>query len=84
MQLEGLHHIASAFVADKNPALAQAILIDESEAKKLAEAIAGVAKHYKLTPNPVFMAWISLAGTAGIIYYPKIAIYQALKNESIN
>lgn len=42
--------------------------IEESEAKKIAEASAKVAAHYNVVANPKTVDWCNLAMTLGMVY----------------
>lgn len=60
--LFSLHAMAAA--ALKTPEFA----IEESEAKKIAEASAKVAAHYNVVANPKTVDWCNLAVTLGMVY----------------
>lgn len=45
--------------------------VDEAEAKAVAEAVAEVAKHYNVAPDPKTQAWINLALIVGTVYGPR-------------
>lgn len=52
--------------------------LTEHEARGLATAIAGVARyHVKLTGSGRGMAYLALAGTAAMIYTPKLLVANA-------
>jgi hypothetical protein len=44
------------------------LALDENETKLLADAVANVAKHYAILPDPRMQAWFQLAMIAGPIY----------------
>lgn len=56
-----------AAIAFQSPELA----INDTEAKALAAAVAGVAEHYPVAVDPKAMAWINLVMAAGYIYGPR-------------
>lgn len=66
--------------ADKNPALAQAMVINSEQAKFLSGAICDVAQHYNMTPNPVVVTWVNLFAAAVAVYMPQYVLYNELKN----
>jgi hypothetical protein len=53
------------------------LVLDESEAKALADASAKVAAHYNHTIDPRTMAWVNLAMVAGGIYGTRIFAIRA-------
>lgn len=57
-------------VALKSPELA----IGKDEAEKLASAINQVQQYYPMTVDPKTMAWLNLAGIAGMIYVPRLIL----------
>jgi hypothetical protein len=67
-----------AFIAEraKQPLLA----LDDAEARKIADAMANVGKHYDIPVSPVTQAWIALVGTIGAIYYAKIAVIRMTRS----
>lgn len=62
----------------KNPTVA----ISEAESKRLAGALANVAKQYDMRFNPAVVAWMQLAGVSTAIYAPRIAVNIAQKKQA--
>lgn len=58
------------------------LIISQDEANKLASAINTVQEHYPVHVDPKAMAWLNLAGVAGMIYGPRIFVAVKRKRES--
>lgn len=70
-----MHHMAAAALS------APELVIQESDAKSLAIAIAEVSKHYPMTIDPKTMAWVNLVSAAGMIYGPRFYFINQRKKE---
>lgn len=73
--LLSMHQIMAAAI--KTPEL----VLDEKEAKAMADAIAEVARYYPMTIDPKTLAWINLASCSAMIYGPRIYLISARKKE---
>lgn len=51
------------------------LALEKDESKMLADAIGEVAKHYPMTIDPKTLAWVNLATCAGMIYGPRVFLY---------
>lgn len=51
--------------------------IDETEGKKLGDAVEELSKIYGKTINPKTAAWVNFAAAAGVVYGPRIIAYRA-------
>lgn len=68
------------------------LIIDDKEAKELAEAVIIFSREYDFSPDPKIMAAIQLAATMGFVYVPRVfaiaarlrAARNAPRGETIN
>lgn len=74
--LIGIHSMGAAFLGIEE------LEIDETEAKKMGDALTELGNVYGKTISPKTMAWTNLAAACGMVYGPRIVAYrERLKHE---
>lgn len=60
------------------------LMLEEADAKKLADALAAVSEQYRIELDPKTAAWIDFARVTGMIYGPRtFNLYARKKGERI-
>lgn len=73
--LYSAHQMLAAFTRVEELAL------EKDESKLLADAVAEVALHYPMTIDPKVLAWSNLAMCAGMVYGPRVFLYNTRKSK---
>lgn len=72
-KIVGVHKIAAVMTG------LQEIAISDVEGEQLAKAVIELTRYYNFAPQGPLVAWINLAGVAGMIYVPRLVVIGAKK-----